>query len=63
MPVTMSATSIAPGSPQTLFVARAAAFTREYEVSEDGQRFLLARPVNPGGAALTAVLNWQALLQ
>ncbi len=63
MPVTMSATSIGFGPPQTLFVARVGAFNREYEVSEDGERFLLARPVNPGGAAITAVLNWQALLQ
>jgi hypothetical protein len=63
MPVTMSATSIAFGPPQTLFATRAGNFTREYEVSEDGERFLLKRPVNPGGAAITAVLNWQALLQ
>ena len=64
VPVTISAaSSMEFGPPRTLFFARAGVFNREYEVSEDGERFLLSRPVNPGGAAITAVLNWQTLLQ
>ncbi len=38
------------GSPQALF---------KYEVSPDGQRFLVARPT-PGTATITVVTNWQS---
>ena len=58
VPVTLHETSIDFGSPQALFPARFD-FNRAYEVSADGQRFLVATPANPGGAAITVVLNWQ----
>ena len=62
VPVTPHETSIDFGSPQPLFPARFD-FNRAYEVSADGQRFLVATPANPGGAAITVVLNWQTVLQ
>ena len=62
VPVTPHETSIDFGSPQALFPARFD-FNRAYEVSADGQRFLVATPANPGGAAITVVLNWQTVLQ
>jgi serine/threonine protein kinase/Tol biopolymer transport system component len=62
VPVTLHETSIDFGSPQPLFPARFD-FNRAYEISDDGQRFLVARPANPGGAAITVVLNWQTVLK
>jgi hypothetical protein len=47
------------GSPQALFKAPPSGFPRRnYEVSPDGQRFLVARPT-PGTATITVVTNWQ----
>jgi hypothetical protein len=60
VPVTLGETLIEFGQPQSLFTAPAATFRRNYEVSLDGRRFLIATPANPGGAAITVVLNWQA---
>jgi len=48
------------GSPQALFKAPPSGFPRRnYEVSPDGQRFLVARPT-PGTATITVVTNWQS---
>jgi Tol biopolymer transport system component/tRNA A-37 threonylcarbamoyl transferase component Bud32 len=63
VPTTIGATSIEFGPPQSLFPARVGNFKREYEASPDGERFLIATPVLPGGAAITVVLNWQTLLE
>jgi serine/threonine protein kinase/Tol biopolymer transport system component len=62
VPVTLKETSIDFGSPRRLFPARFD-FNRAYEVSDDGQRFLVAQPAIPGDAAITVVLNWQTLLE
>jgi hypothetical protein len=55
--------SIDFGTPQPLFPAYFDAFGRAYEISRDGQRFLVATPANPGGTAITVVLNWQTVLK
>jgi hypothetical protein len=62
VPVTLGDASIEFGRPQSLFPARAGIFSRDYEVSPDGQRILITRPVVPGGVPLTVVVNWQGLL-
>jgi hypothetical protein len=63
VPVTFKNTSIEFGPPQRLFPAPLGQFRRNYEVSRDGKRFLIATPANPGGDAITVVLNWQAALK
>jgi dipeptidyl aminopeptidase/acylaminoacyl peptidase len=62
VPVTLKETSIHFGAPQRLFPARFD-FNRAYEVSGDGQRFLVAEPAIPGGATITVILDWQNLLK
>jgi Tol biopolymer transport system component len=49
------------GSPQALFPAPPSGQNqrRNYEVSADGQRFLVARPTT-GSATITVVTNWQS---
>jgi protease II len=61
-PVTLGETSIQFGQSQSLFAAPVGTFRRNYEVSRDGQRFLIATPASAGGASITVVLNWQAAL-
>jgi hypothetical protein len=52
------------GAPQSLFPAPPrGAWRRQYEVSADGQRFLVTRPSAPGGATITIVTNWQSQLK
>ena len=63
VPVTLHDTSIDFGTPQPLFPARFDTFNRAYEVSRDAQRFIVATPANPGGAAITVVLNWETVLK
>jgi Tol biopolymer transport system component len=60
VPVTLDENSIEFGRAEPLFVVQPRPFTAHYEVSEDGRRFLLSRPVDPAGASITVVLNWQA---
>jgi len=62
LPITLGETSIVFGKPQSLFTAPVGTFRRNYEVSLDGQRFLIATPTSAGGASITVVLNWQAAL-
>ena len=62
VPVTLGENSIEFGRPEPLFAGQASPFSARYEVSDDGQRFLVARPVNPAGAGITVILNWQGLI-
>lgn len=51
-----------PGPPKPLF--KTSAFSAFWEVSPDGQRFLVPVPVGVNAAApLTVVLNWQSALR
>jgi Tol biopolymer transport system component len=52
-----------PGAPTPLFAARVEdALDRQYDVSVDGQRFLLNRTANRDAEPITVVLDWTALL-
>jgi ABC-type sulfate transport system substrate-binding protein len=51
------------GRAESLFPVSPATFHRWYDVSKDGQRFLIATPAQAGGAAITVVLNWSAALK
>jgi Tol biopolymer transport system component len=52
-----------PGAPTVLFDARLEdASDRQYDVSADGQRFLLNRRLNTDEAPLVVVLDWKSLL-
>jgi eukaryotic-like serine/threonine-protein kinase len=59
--VTRSGADPVPGIPHLLFTA----YRRltDYDVTADGQRFLLAPDAPREAGALSAVLNWQALLR
>jgi Tol biopolymer transport system component len=64
VPVILGETSIEFGPLQRLFSAPVGTlFGRNYEVSNDGRRFLIPRPAQAGGAAITVLLNWQSLLK
>lgn len=62
VPVKLGESSAEFGSPQSLFQAPPpGTWRRNYEVSPDGQRFLVSRPI-PGTATITVVTNWQSQL-
>jgi hypothetical protein len=73
MAVPFSGTStLGPGTPVPLFRARVlgggvlvAGFRPQYDVTENGQRFLLNVPVDDvaSSPAITVVLNWAAGLR
>jgi eukaryotic-like serine/threonine-protein kinase len=64
VPVTMNGADVQLGRAESLFpVSPTTFFHRAYEVSKDGQQFLIATPAQAGGAAITVVLNWQAGLK
>jgi len=65
VPVTLGAGSFEAGTPRPLFELRANATPgNHYDVTADGQRFIVSVPVQAEGASpLTLVLNWPALLQ
>ena len=65
VPVTVRGASLEAGTPQPLFELRANATPgTHYDVTADGQRFVVSVPVQAEGASpLTLVLNWPALLQ
>ncbi len=65
VPVTMNGADVQLGRAESLFlVSPSTFFHRSYEVSKDGQQFLIATPAQAGGAAITVVvLNWQAALK
>jgi len=55
-------TTITPGPPKSLFSGPASAQRHSYEVTGDGQRFLVSRLAG-GMPPITVVVNWQAGLQ
>jgi serine/threonine protein kinase len=59
MAVTVDAASV--GTPTELF--RMPGIQREWSVSADGQRFLVAAPVRQSAATFTVVVNWQSALK
>ena len=65
VPVTVTAGSFDAGTPQPLFELRPTATPgTQYDVTADGQRFIVGVPVHPEGTSpLTLVTNWPALLQ
>jgi serine/threonine protein kinase len=50
------------GTPQPLFWVRARGYLR-YDVTADGQRFLINTPSGEGASALSVVLNWTTKLK
>jgi Tol biopolymer transport system component len=62
VPVTFRANEPQFGPAQTLFPVNRGTFSRSYEPSLDGQRFLVTAPATPGGASATVLLNWTRTL-
>jgi Tol biopolymer transport system component len=61
--VSVSGGVIHVGTPRVLFATRAKRLFFPYDVSADGQRFLInAMPEDAGAAPLTLLVNWPALL-
>ncbi len=54
VPVTSDGTAIRFGRPTRLFPSAAG-----YQASDDGKRFLIARPADPAPPGITMVLNWR----
>jgi hypothetical protein len=50
------------GRAESLFPVDSTDFSRAYEPSRDGKRFLITMPAAPGGAAFTVMLNWTQAL-
>ena len=65
VPVTPRSGAFEAGAPQPLFeVGRNPTPGTQYDVTADGQRFIVSVPARAEGASpLTLVLNWPALLQ
>ena len=59
MSVTVEGTTV--GTPTELF--RAPGMQREWSVSADGQRFLVAVPSRQDAPAFTVLVNWQSALK
>jgi hypothetical protein len=57
--------SLEPGTPSVLFALDpvAAGVCSGYEVSADGQRFLVRSPLARSASSMTVVLNWTAALK
>ncbi len=62
MPVTIRGSDVQFGRAESLFPVDSTDFSRAYEPSRDGQRFLIIMPAAPGGAAFTVLLNWTQAL-
>jgi Tol biopolymer transport system component/predicted Ser/Thr protein kinase len=58
VPVTFRGEEVQFGEAQRLFPVNWIGFSRSYEPSRDGQRFLVTAPATPGSAAVTVLLNW-----
>jgi hypothetical protein len=65
VPISVRDGTLEAGTPQHLFQLRANSTPgRQYDVTEDGQRFIVSMPVQAEDASpLTLVQNWPALLQ
>jgi hypothetical protein len=58
--------SLKLGAPKPLFQTRLEldSFYRQYDVSADGKRFLLAQPLQESTSVpITVIVNWPALLK
>ena len=63
VPATVRGGSFEVGTPQPLFELRANTPGTQYDVTADGQRFIVSVPLHAEGTSpLTLVLNWPALL-
>ncbi len=62
VPVTIRGSDVQFGRAESLFPVDSDQWNRVYEPSRDGQRFLIAMPAAPGGAAFTVMLNWTQAL-
>jgi len=62
VPVATRGSDVQFGRAESLFPVDSSDFSRAYEPSRDGQRFLITMPAAPGGAAFTVVLNWTQVL-
>ena len=62
VPITIRGSDVEFGRAESLFPVDSTDFFRAYEPSLDGQRFLIAMPAAPGGAAFTVLLNWTQAL-
>jgi hypothetical protein len=66
MSVEFGAASFKLGVPKSLFQTRLEfdSVQRQYDVSADGQRFLLAQPLEEGASVpITVIFNWPTLLK
>jgi serine/threonine protein kinase len=66
VPVDSGAASLKLGVPKPLFPTRLGfdSVFRQYDVSADGQRFLLAQPLEDSASVpITVIVNWPALLK
>ncbi|MCG6920392.1 MAG: serine/threonine-protein kinase [Acidobacteria bacterium] len=62
-PVSISDGRFSTGAPIPLFAAGIGDEQRDYDVTPDGQRFLLARPADTAGAPLVVVLGFDQTLK
>ncbi len=58
MPVTIRGSDVQFGRAESLFPVDSTDFSRAYEPSRDGKRFLITMPAAPGGGSFTVMLNW-----
>jgi serine/threonine protein kinase/Tol biopolymer transport system component len=63
VPVTASGDGFSTGPPRRLFAAGINDDWRDYDVTPDGQRFLLARPADAGDTPLVVVLGFDPTLR
>jgi Tol biopolymer transport system component len=64
--VELGPASLKLGAPKPLFQTRLEfdSFSRQYDVSADGRRFLLAQPLEESASVpITVIVNWPALLK
>lgn len=55
---------LALGDPERLFTAGVSSqYFDEYDVTRDGQRFVVLTPAEGSGARVKVLLNWQSLLE
>ena len=62
VPITLRGGEAQFGQPEKLFPVNSSDFSRAYEPSLDGQRFLVTAPATGGGASATVLLNWTQTL-
>lgn len=66
VPLTISGTRVAPGSPEPLFTANVdqnKSIRNQYAVTRDGQRFLILSLIDRNASPFVTVLNWRSLVR